>query len=56
MVHVICKNEDCQAEIPAPEEAQVAADKLEEVLHKKNYYLCSKCGKVFVYSKEDHIA
>jgi hypothetical protein len=55
MVHVICKNEDCKAEIPAPEAVQEAADRLDEVLHKKNYYLCPKCGKVNAYSKEDHI-
>ncbi len=53
-VYVKCKTEDCGAEILAPESVQVPEDQLESVLHKKNYYLCQKCGKVGAYTKEDH--
>lgn len=52
---VKCQTEDCGATITAPSEAQVGMDKLDGVLHKKNYYLCSKCGKVGAYTKEDHM-
>ena len=53
-VYVTCKTEDCGAEIPAPDSVQVAEDQLASLLHKKNYYLCPKCGKVGAFTKEDH--
>lgn len=53
-VYVTCKTENCGAEILAPESTQVTEDQLASVLHKKNYYLCPKCGKVGAYVKEDH--
>lgn len=53
-VFVTCKEPDCGTEILAPETAQVPEDQLAEALHKKNYYLCAKCGKVHFYAKEDH--
>ena len=53
-VYVTCKNPECGVEFLAPETAQVPEDQLQSVLLKKNYYLCSKCGKVFPYAKDDH--
>lgn len=53
-VFVTCKTEDCGAEIMAPEPAQVPEDQLKAALHKKNYYLCNKCGKVGAYTADDH--
>jgi hypothetical protein len=53
-VFVTCKEPDCGAEVLAPESTQVPEDQLASVLHKKNYYLCVKCGKVGAYTKEDH--
>lgn len=53
-VWVKCKNEDCGSNVSAAAYAQVPEDKLEEVLHNKNYYLCQVCGKVHNYKKEDH--
>ncbi|MCB2186581.1 MAG: hypothetical protein KQJ78_09200 [Deltaproteobacteria bacterium] len=55
-IEVKCKTEDCDNMIVLPLGIQEAADHLDEVLHKKNYYLCSKCHKVGVYAKEDHIS
>ncbi len=55
-IYVKCKTEDCGAQVIAPEANQVAEDQLASVLHKKNYYLCNKCGKVYAYTKEDHFA
>ena len=53
-LYVTCKNADCGAEVLAPDANQVPEDQLDSVLHKKNYYLCPKCGKVSAYAKEDH--
>ncbi|CAO0819669.1 conserved hypothetical protein [Desulfarculales bacterium] len=53
-VYVTCKAPDCGIEILAPESIQVPEDQLAAGLHKKNYYLCVKCGKVDAYTKEDH--
>lgn len=53
-VFVTCKQQDCGAEVLAPEEAQVPQEQLASVLHKKNYYLCQKCGKVNAYTLDDH--
>ena len=53
-VFVTCKEADCGAEILAPESIQVPEDQLAALLHKKNYYLCAKCGKVNFYNKEEH--
>ena len=53
-IYVKCKTEDCGNEILAPEYAQTPFEKLEDALHKKNYYLCPKCGLVHPYLKEDH--
>ncbi len=53
-VYVTCKKPECGAEVLAPEEVQEAQDHLEEALHKRNFYLCQKCGKVSIYAKEDH--
>jgi len=53
-IYVNCKTEDCDNEILAPEYAQTPFEKLEDALHKKNYYLCPKCGQVNPYLKEDH--
>lgn len=53
-VWVKCKTEDCGGKVCAAEYAQVPADKLDEVLHKKNYYLCQQCGKVYGYTRADH--
>jgi hypothetical protein len=53
-VFVTCKTEGCGAEVLAPESVQVPEDQIQALLHKKNYYLCNKCGKVGAYTKEDH--
>jgi hypothetical protein len=53
-VYVTCKKPECGAEVLAPEEVQVSEDKLQGVLLKRNFYLCQKCGKVSIYTKEDH--
>lgn len=56
MIYVNCKTEDCGAKVPAPPEAQVSVEELPGILHKKNYYLCAKCGKVGAYTKDDHLS
>ena len=53
-VWVKCKTDDCGGDVCAAEYAQVPEERLDEVLHKKNYYLCNNCGKVHAYQKEDH--
>ena len=53
-IYVKCKTEDCDNEVLAAEYAQTPFEKLEDALHKKNYYLCPKCGKVHAYTLEDH--
>lgn len=54
-IYVKCKTEGCGADVQAAQYAQVPKDKLPEVLHKKNYYLCPKCGRVNPYVLDDHL-
>lgn len=53
-VWVKCKTEECGLNVAAAEYAQVPEEKLDEVLHNKNYYLCNACGKVHGYKKDEH--